>query len=694
MPLYQLKNKINVFKTLEKKKSKLIKEQLFKSYIKLFILCNKFKDYRLVDNNLNIITDKEKYLNNENLYEKRKNIDIKMINIKTNEYFFVCCRFYDEEQLLKSYNLAEMHYQVNQYKRFQTNNYKNIHRNEININNDIIQDDSQSDNEPFYEPDEIHSQQSKSEITQIINKPKYKLGLFVKSKQEFIKKYNNSKSYYLMSIIDPEEDVYDYQYFLNIANSFEFKDFMLKTNKKEIILRNYQQDIINQIQLGNNILNVCSNIGTHFILSDFIFKNNIKNILILDTKTKWDNIFENYYGFDNYNIKYIENNNDLIFIDKNIFFISKISEKYKFLSKYNFDLVISNISYDKITFNFINKLKTKYNIFISHQNLNIENINIINFNFNKLKYYELRNHWKVFDEVDKYPNQIIIHPDFKDKKYTDFIQEMNCDNINFDKLFEIKNNKSTLIDKFISSFISNKDSQIWVLPKKNFNINANLLINILQKDYHYKFFNYLIIDNTLDIDIINNQLLEKENNIQKHYYKGFIILTNGILDNNIVIKNCSSVVFLHNNITYNEYEAFLNKCLNNHNNIQNFVIIGFNTDIYQLLYNFNDGIHTFVNNTNKITYIVKNNLFYINKNPYILKTLKKLKQYINEYKPKLSMYKGEGDFNINHSDDNIRKEQIELKNQYNDLEYKEIEYKKIKSKFYDVNNLIEEILSY
>ena len=115
MPLYQLKNKINVFKTLEKKKSKLIKEQLFKSYIKLFILCNKFKDYRLVDNNLNIITDKEKYLNNENLYEKRKNIDIKMINIKTNEYFFVCCRFYDEEQLLKSYNLAEMHYQVNQY---------------------------------------------------------------------------------------------------------------------------------------------------------------------------------------------------------------------------------------------------------------------------------------------------------------------------------------------------------------------------------------------------------------------------------------------------------------------------------------------------------------------------------------------------------------------------------------------------
>ena len=37
-------------------------KQLFKSYIKLFILCNKFKDYRLVDNNLNIITDKEKYL--------------------------------------------------------------------------------------------------------------------------------------------------------------------------------------------------------------------------------------------------------------------------------------------------------------------------------------------------------------------------------------------------------------------------------------------------------------------------------------------------------------------------------------------------------------------------------------------------------------------------------------------------------
>lgn len=745
MPLFQLKNKIYVFKTLDNKKSKQIKEQLFKSYIKFFILCNKFKDYQLVDNDLNIITNKEEYLYNENMYEKRKNIDIKMINTKTNEYFFVCCRYYDEEQLLKYYNLAEMHYQVNQYKQFHIDNYRNMNRNNIDINNETQQDKShdkktdKTDDEEFYEPDEIQkltkevekSKVEKSETQQ--QKSKYKLGLFVKSKQEFLKKYNNSKSSYLMSIIDPEEDVYDYQYFLNIANSFEFKDFMLTTNKKEIILRNYQQDIINQIKPKNNILNICPNIGTHFILSKFILKNNIKNILVLDTDTKWNNIFKNYYGFDDYNIKYIENKNELINISKNLksknmIFVSKksFSVNYPFISNYKPNLVICNDPYylqyfnnDKIVFNTINKLKTQYNIFITHQNINIENTNIINFNFNKLKYYELRNHWTVYDDVDKYPNQIIIHPDFKDDKYTDFLQEMVCDNINFNELFEIKNGKffnSIMVNEFISSFISNKefttdqntmyenlyntnynynlvsnkDSQIWILPKDNFEIIANLLVNILSKDYHYKFFDYLIINNTQDVNFINNQIIEKENNIQEHYYKGLIILTNEILEDNIIIKNCSSVVFMHNDITYNEYELFMYKCLNNHNNKKNIIMIGFNTDIYQLLYNFNDGIHKFENVNDKIKYIVKNNLFYINKNPYINKTLKNLEVIIKDYKQKLIGYDGY----FNTEDDEKRKEQIELQNKYFDLQYKEIEYNKLKTKFYDADKVITEITNY
>ena len=764
MPLYQLKNKIDVFKTLDNKKSKQIKEQLFKSYIKFFILCNKFKDYQLVDNDLNIITNKEEYLNNESMYEKRKNIDIKMINTKTNEYFFVCCRYYDEEQLLKYYNLAEMHYQVNQYKQFHIDNYKNINRNNIDINNETQQDKkpnkktdetNDSDNEEFYEPDEIQenskelleksfkkssNETQQSEIIKSSNeikksKPKYKLGLFVKSKQEFLKKYNNSKSSYLMSIIDPEEDVYDYQYFLNIANSFEFKDFMLITNKKEILLRNYQQDIISQIKPKNNILNICPNIGSHFILSEFILKRNIKNVLVLDTDTKWNNIFENYYGFDDYNIKHIENKNELINIsknlkNKNIIFISKklFLVNYPFISNYKPILVICNNPYylqyfnnDKIVFNTINKLKSQYNIFISHHNVKVENTNIINFNFNKLKYYELRNHWKVFDDVDKYPNQIIIYPDFKDEKYTNFLQEMVCDNINFNELFEIKNDKffnSIMVNKFITSFISNKefttdqntvyenlyntnynynlvsnkDSQIWILPKDNFEIVANLLVNILSKDYHYKFFDYLIINNTQDVDLINNQIIEKENNIQEHYCKGLIILTNGILEDNVIIKNCSSIVFMHNDITYNEYELFMYKCLNNHNNKRNIIMIGFNTDIYQLLYNFNDGIHNFENENDKIKYIVKNNLFYINKNPYINKTLKKLKIIIKDYKQKLVGCNGY--FNTEDKDDEKRKEQIELQNKFYDLQYKEIEYNKLKTKFYDADKVIDEIINY
>lgn len=753
MPLSQLKNKINVFKTLDNKKNKQIREQLFKSYIKFFILCNKFKDYRLVDDNLNIITNKEEYLEKESMYVKRKNIDIKMINTKTNEYFFVCCRYYDEEQLLKYYNLAEMHYQVNQYSCFHVDNYRKMNRNNIDINNDLKKDDTsdktkdtETDEEEFFEfiPDEIskenldknleNSQETKQETNQE-QKPKYKLGLIVKSKSEFLKKYNNSRSQYLTSIIDPEEDVYDYQYFLKIADNFEFKDFMLNTSKKEILLRNYQQDIISQFKPKNNVLNVCPNIGTHFILSEFILKNNVKNVLVLeDNNSKWNNIFENYYGFDTYNKLYLENKNDFINVSKslkskNIVFISTkiFIVNYPFIPNYKSNLIVCNDPYylqyfnkDKIVFNTLNILRSQYNIFISHQNINVKDTNTINFNFNKLKYYELRNHWKVFDEVDKYPNQIILHPDFKDEKYDNFLREMVCDHINFNELFEIRNDQffnSIMVNMFITMFISNKeftvdqntvyenlynsnynynlvdnkDSQFWILPETNFDKVSKLLVDILKKDHIYKFFDYLIIDKNQDVNESNNQILEKEKHLLEHYYKGLIILTNGVLNDKVIINNCSSIMFLHNDITYNEYESFLYKSMNNYNK-RNIVIIGFNTDIYQVLFKFEDGIHNFTNHDNeKIKYLVMNNIFYVNRNPYINRSLKELETIINDYKQKLV---GFDEYLDTEDDDELKKKQMELKNKFFDLQYKENEYNKLKTKFYNNNELIQEIISY
>ena len=62
-----------------------------------------------------------------------------------------------KEQLLKYYNLAEMHYQVNQYKQFHIDNYRNMNRNNIDINNETQQDKShdkktdKTDDEEFYE---------------------------------------------------------------------------------------------------------------------------------------------------------------------------------------------------------------------------------------------------------------------------------------------------------------------------------------------------------------------------------------------------------------------------------------------------------------------------------------------------------------------------------------------------------------
>lgn len=750
MPLNQLINKINVFKTLDKKNNYQIREQLFKSYIKFFILCNKFKDYQLIDNNLNLITNKEEYLEKESMYIKRKNIDIKMINTKTNEYFFVCCRYYDEEQFLNKYNLEEMHYQVNQYKCFHIDNYKNINRNNITINNEKNEDTNKANGnetdehtEEFFEftPDKPSKENKINiQVNSQEQKPKYKLGLFVKSKQNFLKKYNNSRNIYLKSIINPENDVYDYQYFLNIADSFEFKDYMLKTNKKEIILRNYQQDIVNQIKLKNNILNICPNIGTHFILSDFIIKNNINNVLILESDikdTKWNNIFDNYYGFDDYHKQYLENKNDILnalknSYAKNIYFVSKNNfiEYFLTLSRYKPNLVVCKDNYylqyfdkDKITFNTINKLKAQYNIFITHQNINKKDVNIINFNYNKLKYYEIRNHWKILDDNNyKYPNQIIFHPDFKDEKYINFLQEMVCDYINFEELFEISNNRffnNIMVNKFITSFISNKefttnqntvyenlynsnynynlvnnkDSQIWILPKTNFEIVANLLINVLKNDNHYKFFDYLVINNNQNTVNINKIILDKEKNMLEHYYKGLIIFTNGILNDNVFISNCSSIVFMHNDITYNEYESFLYKCMNNYHIKKNYVIIGFNKDIYQIVFNFEDGIHDFTKHENeKIKYIVLNNLYYINRNPFINKKLKTLENIIKDYKQKL--INCDGFFDTENKDDNKRKEQINLQNKYYDLQYKEVEYNKLKTRFYDSNKLIDEISNY
>ena len=86
-----------------------------------------------------------------------------------------------------------------------------------------------------------------------------------------------------------------------------------------------------------------------------------------------------------------------------------------------------------------------------------------------------------------------------------------------------------------------------------------------------------------------------------------------------------------------------------------------------------------------------NNIFYVNRNPYINRSLKELKTIIDDYKQKLV---GFDEYLDTEDDDELKKKQMELKNKFYDLQYKENEYNKLKTKFYNNNELIQEIISY
>ena len=134
---------------------------------------------------------------------------------------------------------------------------------------------------------------------------------------------------------------------MNIINNFKFNKYMLITkDKPNIKPYDYQQNIINQIKPGNNLIGACPRSGKSYMIGGFIAQNKIKNVLILtpiikETKTQWiDDIFNKYSDFNCYNIQNPQTSkelNKLELKDKNIIVISKqllqenyLSFEYKF----------------------------------------------------------------------------------------------------------------------------------------------------------------------------------------------------------------------------------------------------------------------------------------------------------------------------------------------------------------------------
>ena len=280
-----------LFKDLNMIQYKSIRGNLYEKFIKLIILCNKFNDYKLLNNNYKIIVNKENYAKQSNINDSCKDgkIDIKLFNKNTKQLLFLSCKYYNPEQLLKDYGILEMN---------------------ENIKNNT-------------------------------NFKKYSLGLCVRNKEEFIQKYNNSRDTDIKKLINLDY-VFDYNYFKNILENLKYSDKLLKSDNKKLILRSYQQNIINQIKQGNNLIGACPRSGKSFMIGGFISQNKVNNVLILtpiikETHSQWlKDIFDKFSDFNSYNKQFIKTGQDLKdnlnnLKSKNIFIISKqlIQNHYK-----------------------------------------------------------------------------------------------------------------------------------------------------------------------------------------------------------------------------------------------------------------------------------------------------------------------------------------------------------------------------
>ena len=299
--IYDLIENLDLYKDLDNITDLSYRGNLYEKFIKLLIICNQFKRFSLLNNNYKIITNKENYLKQTKINDSCKDgkIDIKLYNKSTKQLLFLSCKYFTNEKLLKYYELLEM-------KEYIKNN---------------------------------------------TNFKKYKLGLCVKNKEEFIKKYNNSRDISNKNLIDLDY-VFDYKYFLNILNNFKFnKDMLITKNKPSIKPYDYQQNIINQIKPGNNLIGACPRSGKSYMIGGFITQNKINNVLIItpiikETKTQWiEDIFNKFSDFNGYNIQNPQTSKelkDLILKDKNIIVISKqlLQENYQtFENKYK-DLIL------------------------------------------------------------------------------------------------------------------------------------------------------------------------------------------------------------------------------------------------------------------------------------------------------------------------------------------------------------------
>ena len=336
--------------------------------------------------------------------------------------------------------------------------------------------------------------------------------------------------FYIKSLLLNKNDIYDLinelkimKYFLNdnFNDYFDLINILINSNKEKIKTSNIIRDIINDFVMILNNENIENNIKKNviyylkfisdyddIIINDFIIKNNLINLCINNIYFKSENkfifdnaifnyvkyetkIFENFFDiiqnlFGNYNINIDNvfiNNFDKNFFDVSYTFFVEISLFFKYLTKNynnNIDYILNNINNININNNNnnlnqeINNIKESIKFYKYLNNNNI--LNLILFIFRKLYefFYIFKNNNKnvlIISQIDS--NLIDIQT---------YINNMN--NI----LNEIPNfNNNSLINQISNNNnFNNNNNNNFISNSLNLNSDSPKIVVIIQDDNQIK----------------------------------------------------------------------------------------------------------------------------------------------------------------------------------------------------------------
>jgi len=616
--LYNVLTYNNILDIIDKEKDYNIKGNIYEKLFKICFLLNVFDNYNLIDKDYKEINNKNKYLEENKILNSCEDglIDIKLKHKNKDRYIFFSCKYFNKEKDLNNYDISEI----------------KTYLDDLKLYND-----------------------------------KYIIGLIIKNKEEFIKKYNNSKNNTLKKIINIDYifDINDLKEWLEYINkNFSF-EWLKNKNKQNFKLYDYQINLINKIDNNKNILlGACPRTGKTYIIAGYINKNKdkLKDILIItpcpkETLEQWNEIYDNYYEFDSFNILKIETSKELKNIklkDKNIIIISKqlLQINYK-----EFDYEPNLLIFDEHDFHGTSELSKdiikKYSI--KSQNIyltgtyykslyNIKNPTVILYN-----YYDLHK------DNPKTPEQIYLTSRFN----KDIYKEIKLNNLefNFNLLFSLNNKNNFEYEQDIKYFIhyyitndiinrikkiydiyeqeDNKYTHLWFLPENNIDLISKNLVKILVKNNYYRNFDILTFnsknyylyeieyDNIKEDYKTNEIKLSKNINIKDFIKKqekkikinsnkfGLLILVGGMLQRGISLSHINTIFFLNESESYAKYLQSTYRCLTEEKNKKVGIIIDFNINrILSLFINYNDKDENInkLNIDDKIKYMIDNNM--------------------------------------------------------------------------------------